>query len=79
MGRKPTNQTHSSIRKRVSQKPCEGKLQKKAKMLPTRQDTLEEDKDSKEMEEEEVIDLERGEGSPPSRTKGFQKTRIGKS
>jgi hypothetical protein len=55
MGRKPTNETRSGIQKRVSQKPYERKLQKKAKMLPTEHDQL---------EEEEGNDLETGEGAP---------------
>jgi uncharacterized protein YwqG len=62
MDRKPTYQTRSSIQKRVSQKSYERKLQKKAKILPTKQDKLEENKDLEEMEEEEGIDLERGGG-----------------
>jgi hypothetical protein len=33
-------------------------------MLPTRQDKLEEDKDSEEMEEKARINLERGKGTP---------------
>jgi hypothetical protein len=49
---------------RVSQKPYEGKLQKKAKML-------EEDKDLEEMEEEEGTDWEMGEGTP-AQNKGTQ-------
>jgi uncharacterized protein YwqG len=64
MGREPKIQTCSSIQKTVSQKSYERKLQKKAKILPTKQDKLEENKDLEEMEEEEGIDLERGGGYP---------------
>jgi hypothetical protein len=78
MGRKLTSQARSGIRKRASQKLYERKCQKKAKMLPTKQDKLQEDNDLDEMEEEEEIDLERERRVHPPRTRGSQRTR-GKS
>lgn len=74
VGKKLTNQTCSGIQKRVSQKPYEGKLQEKAKMMLTKQDKLEVNKDLEEMEEEEGTDLERGEGAP-TQSKGILEDR----